>query len=224
MRLNFLPILLLVLIGILAGCQEGSSSNESKEAASAAEDREAKDIKINEAPENVTSPSDAAIHQYEVSFKNGEKAFPETSSIITETTLGNHSIVAIRSPEGKNKYTVFLYENKNEWIMNGFMRLGVAEENSFTGNGLNLPMKKFSSSNIELADKNQEAWAFVDEEKIITIARFNQLSFEENPETKIISLNNGYEAFISKDKFKNSFLYYFDTEKTVVVSGNVKEK
>jgi hypothetical protein len=97
------------LIGLIAGCQNESTDNKAipkdPETTSSEnpckEDRVVKDFKINEAPDNTTSPSEAVIQQYEISFENGKKEFPKKSSILTETTLGNNSIVAIRSLEGK---------------------------------------------------------------------------------------------------------------------------
>lgn len=223
MKLRLLFLLLFLLIGIVAGCQQDKTVIVKPESQHS-ENKEVKQIIINEAPQNINSPSKAVLSQYEVEFENGEKIFPNNSSIISETILDSKSIVTIHSPEGENKYSIFLYEYKDNWIMNGFLRLEATEKESFTNKeGLDLPMDKFNANKMTLKE-NEEVWAFVDKKNIVTIARFDRFPFNENPGTRKISLQNGIEANISNDSMKNSYLYYFDSQKIIVVSGNVSEE
>ncbi|XOS91399.1 hypothetical protein ACLMAB_23080 [Brevibacillus laterosporus] len=83
-------------------------------------------------------------------------------------------------------------------------------------------MNKFNALNLTISDK--KIWTFADEKEIVTITVSNRVSFVEHSDPKKISLSNGNEAYISKDHLKNSYLYYFDTGKTIVVSGNVSEQ
>lgn len=224
------PIFLMLIVPLGTGCQSGTISEkkaESEHVGSAAfntEERVVEQIKINEAPQNSSSPGEAAIHQFEVIFDKGKSVFPEENSIISETVLGEHGILTIRSPEGKNQYAVFVYHKNEDWIMDGLLRLGAKQEKSFTDTeGLDLPMKNFNADKI-LVEKDggkKEVWAFVDEENIITIARFETFSFDEPSGTKKVSLSNGTDAYISKDAKEHHFLYYYDTGKLVVVSGNL---
>ncbi|WP_232696729.1 hypothetical protein [Brevibacillus daliensis] len=166
---------------------------------------------------------EAIIHQYEVTFKDGKKANPEKNSVIFETTLGSSSIVAIRSPEGKNNYAIFLYEFNNKWIINGFQRLQGGKDFS-DKEGLDLPMGKFNALNLKIPEKNIKLWTFADEKVIVTITVYNRVPFVESSNSEKISLSNGNEAYITTDRLKNKYLYYFDTGKTIVVSGNVSEQ
>lgn len=180
-------------------------------------------IKITEAPDHISHPADAVLHQYEVMFENGDSQFPKESDLISESTLGKNSIVAIRSPEGIHKYAILLYAFEKHWFIDGMLRLGFSEKNFETDTkGLALPMKAFNTVKIVIRDE-KEVWAFVDQERVITIARINQYPFTENPETKKIVLKNGVTAHLSTDRMNQDFLYYFDTNKIIVVSGNIRE-
>lgn len=224
MREKFLfPLVLLFLVVFTLGCEDRSASLYKEETASKqSKNREVEETAILEPPKDISSPADAIIHQYEVKFNNGEKEFPNKNSIISETILDNKSILTIKSPEGEHNYSVFLYENKNQWTLEGMIRLD-SSENYSDKLGLNLPMKKFNSSSLNF-EKNREVWAFVDKNSIITIARFDRYPITSDLKVKEINLKNGNLAFISKDNYQNSFLYYFDSNKTIIISGNVGEK
>lgn len=205
---NPLLILLFLVIISVAGCQNDTKDEKKEKSESVAtkidngEERVVKEIKVHEAPENSPSPSQAVIHQFEVIFDNGESQFPNKESIVTETILGDQAILTIHSPEEKNRYAIFLYTANEEWSIEGVLRLGTGSDAAFTDKkGLDLPMKKFNANSITVKEneKNKEVWAFVDEQSVITIARFERFSFDENPNTKTIILQNGNEAYISKD-------------------------
>ncbi|MBG9775875.1 hypothetical protein [Brevibacillus laterosporus] len=232
----FTPILFFILFGFLLGCQDDKLKDQNKETvledtkipnkeSKATKDKKVKWVKVLESPKNISSPSEAVIHQYEVTFKDGKKEFPKKDSVIFETTLGGSSIVAIHSPEGENNYAIFLYEynSSNKWIINGLLRL--LGGRGFTDKeGLDLPMNKFNALNLTISEKNKKIWTFADEKEIVTITVSNRVPFVEHSDPKKISLSNGNEAYISKDHLKNSYLYYFDTGKTIVVSGNVSKQ
>lgn len=233
MRLKLLlPPLLLILFVVLSGCQEDKSKQLSKETiientkapngqSKVTKIQEVESVTVVEAPKNISSPSEAVTYQYKVTFKDGKEVFPQKNDIVFETTLGDTSIVAIRSPEGETNYTVFLYEHKNaqKWIVNGFLRL--QGSTGFTNKeGLDLPMEKFNTLNLKIPEKNIKVWTFANEKEIVTITVYNRFPFVERNNPEKISLSNRNEAYVSEDYFKNSYLYYFDSEKIIVISGN----
>jgi len=222
MKYKFLlPILILFIFGIV-GCQKKIVPIDNL-GLEPSETRIVEEVIIHEVPKNVSSPSEAVIHQYEVIFENEESEFPEKSSIISETTLGNNSIVAIRSPEGLNNYSVFLYDFEDEWFMDGHLLLGVLETKFSTNKEeLALPIDKFNTISMKIRD-DKEIWAFANKDVIMTIAVFDRYSLPDTPKAEKITLKNGAESFILKDQYQNSYLYYIDTDKVVVVSGNVSK-
>jgi hypothetical protein len=222
MKLKILIPIFIVLITGISGCQstETTVKKQNKEQT----DETVKEVKIVEPPKGVTSPSNSVLKQYEVIFNNGKTKFLTKSSIISETTLGTKSIVSIKSPEGKNKYAVFLYEYDTQWYMDGLLRLGFYDHKAYTNTeGLALPFEKFNAHNIKLKD-NKDIWAFVDKKTIVTIARFDRFSFTNDSSTKEIKLNNSNIAYLGKDPMNQQFLYFFDHEKIIVVSGNISEE
>ncbi|MGV3136692.1 hypothetical protein ACEF06_09550, partial [Brevibacillus agri] len=185
-------------------------------------DKEVESVTILESPKNASSPSEAVTYQYKVTFKDGKSAFPQKNDIVFESTLGDTSIVAIRFPEGETNYTVFLYEynNTKKWVIDGFLRLqgGTGFMNK---EGLDLPMDKFNALNLKIPKKNKKIWAFANEKEIVTIAVYNRFPFVETNDPEKITLTNKNEAYVSKENLKNSYLYYFDSGKLIVVCGNI---
>ncbi|MBY0050645.1 hypothetical protein H7K32_02915 [Brevibacillus agri] len=234
MRIKLLfTFLLLILFGALLGCQEDTSKQQNKEIiiedtkvpnglSKVTKDKEVESVTILESPKNASSPSEAVTYQYKVTFKDGKSAFPQKNDIAFESTLGDTSIVAIRSPEGETNYTVFLYEynNTKKWVIDGFLRLqgGTGFMNK---EGLDLPMDKFNALNLKIPKKNKKIWAFANEKEIVTIAVYNRFPFVETNDPEKITLTNKNEAYVSKENLKNSYLYYFDSGKLIVVCGNI---
>lgn len=234
MRIKLLfTFLLLILFGALLGCQEDTSKQQNKEIiiedtkvpnglSKVTKDKEVESVTILESPKNASSPSEAVTYQYKVTFKDGKSAFPQKNDIVFESTLGDTSIVAIRSPEGETNYTVFLYEynNTKKWVIDGFLRLqgGTGFMNK---EGLDLPMDKFNAFNLKIPKKNKKIWAFANEKEIVTIAVYNRFPFVETNDPEKITLTNKNEAYVSKENLKNSYLYYFDSGKLIVVCGNI---
>ncbi|EJL40727.1 hypothetical protein BAG01nite_49520 [Brevibacillus agri] len=234
MRIKLLfTFLLLILFGALLGCQEDTSKQQNKEIiiedtkvpnglSKVTKDKEVESVTILESPKNASSPSEAVTYQYKVTFKDGKSAFPQKNDIVFESTLGDTSIVAIRSPEGETNYTVFLYEynNTKKWVIDGFLRLqgGTGFMNK---EGLDLPMDKFNALNLKIPKKNKKIWAFANEKEIVTIAVYNRFPFVETNDPEKITLTNKNEAYVSKENLKNSYLYYFDSGKLIVVCGNI---
>ncbi|MCG5251862.1 hypothetical protein P4U99_26455 [Brevibacillus agri] len=234
MRIKLLfTFLLLILFGALLGCQEDTSKQQNKEIiiedtkvpnglSKVTKDKEVESVTILESPKNASSPSEAVTYQYKVTFKDGKSAFPQKNDIVFESTLGDTSIVAIRSPEGETNYTVFLYEynNTKKWVIDGFLRLQGGT--GFMNNeGLDLPMDKFNALNLKIPKKNKKIWAFANEKEIVTIAVYNRFPFVETNDPEKITLTNKNEAYVSKENLKNSYLYYFDSGKLIVVCGNI---
>ncbi|QHZ55180.1 hypothetical protein M655_005650 [Brevibacillus sp. NSP2.1] len=234
MRIKLLfTFLLLILFGALLGCQEDTSKQQNKEIiiedtkvpnglSKVTKDKEVESVTILESPKNASSPSEAVTYQYKVTFKDGKSAFPQKNDIVFESTLGDTSIVAIRSPEGETNYTVFLYEynNTKKWVIDGFLRLqgGTGFMNK---EGLDLSMDKFNALNLKIPKKNKKIWAFANEKEIVTIAVYNRFPFVETNDPEKITLTNKNEAYVSKENLKNSYLYYFDSGKLIVVCGNI---
>ncbi|WLR43834.1 hypothetical protein LC087_06850 [Bacillus carboniphilus] len=183
-------------------------------------------ITISDPPEGVLFPSDAVQYQYEVTFKDGNKVLPKKDDIIFETTIGKNSVVGIQSPIGKNVYTVFLYEYKENWIMNGYANLEIFNDSTFTNKeGLSLPMEGFNFVKLEINESDKAVWIYADEKNIVTISIFDREPFEESI-IEEISIDNGNVdiGYIGVDELDNKYFYYFDSDKTVVISGNIKEK
>ncbi|MGG4443170.1 hypothetical protein [Brevibacillus fortis] len=229
-----IPILLLAVCSLLLGCQETELTNQNDKvlpnntAAPKPEDHALKEVewvKVVDPPQNVSSPSEAVVHQYEVGFKDGTTEFPKKDSVIFETSLGQKSIVAIRSPEGKNNFAVFLYEHNPSasWGVYGLVRL-LGNTEFGDKEGLQLPFEKFNATKMGLPDKETSIWVFANETEIVTITVYNRFPFTPSSDREKILLKNGNEAYIGKDYFKNGYLYYFDTENTIVVSGNVSKQ
>ncbi|MGF9827023.1 hypothetical protein ABEX37_27890, partial [Brevibacillus agri] len=115
MRIKLLfTFVLLILFGALLGCQEDTSKQQNKEIiiedtkvpnglSKVTKDKEVESVTILESPKNASSPSEAVTYQYKVTFKDGKSAFPQKNDIVFESTLGDTSIVAIRSPEGETR-------------------------------------------------------------------------------------------------------------------------
>ncbi|WP_309480334.1 hypothetical protein [Brevibacillus agri] len=219
MRIKLLfTFVLLILFGALLGCQEDTSKQQNKEIiiedtkvpnglSKVTKDKEVESVTILESPKNASSPSEAVTYQYKVTFKDGKSAFPQKNDIVFESTLGDTSIVAIRSPEGETNYTVFLYEynNTKKWVIDGFLRLqgGTGFMNK---EGLDLPMDKFNALNLKIPKKNKKIWAFANEKEIVTIAVYNRFPFVETNDPEKITLTNKNEAYVSKENLKNSSL------------------
>lgn len=217
-NISLLLILLLVVFGTI-GCRKNISIDHIDLGQS--ETKVVKEVIIHNPPQNVTSPSEAVIHQYEVVFENHKSEYPEKKSIISETSLGNKSIVAIRSPEGSNIYSVFLYNFVDEWIMDSHLIFDVLEENLHTDKEeLALPIDQFNAVSMNIND-NEQIWAFANEDVVMTIAVFNHYLIPESSKVEKMALENGTKSFISKDQYQNNYLYYYDMDKIVVVSGNV---
>ncbi|HAX72953.1 MAG TPA: hypothetical protein DCY20_05465 [Firmicutes bacterium] len=184
-------------------------------------------IKINEAPKHAKTPSEAITHQFEVVFEDGSSRLATENDIISETIIGNQGILTIHSPEGNDRYASFLYHMEDEWILDAILRVSATENLTFKEKeGVYLPMEEFNflKMNVEVNSHNQELWVFVDLENVITITRLDRYSFVENREVRKVILNNGAEAFMSKDDYENYFLYYYDIEKIIIIAGNIKER
>ncbi|RNB57147.1 hypothetical protein EDM57_10550 [Brevibacillus gelatini] len=227
------PFLLPILFGVLLGCQADTSTKKNKEIiiedtkvpdgqSKVTKDKEVESVTVHESPKNVSFPSEAVTYQYKVTFKDGKSIFPQKNDVIFESTLGDTSIVAIRSPEGETNYTVFLYEynnNTEKWVIDGFLRLqgGTGFSNK---EGLNLPMDKFNALNLEIPKKNKKIWVFANEKEIVAIAVYNRFPFVETNNPEKITLTNKNEAYV----LNNNFLYYLDSGKLIVVSGNTSKQ
>ncbi|MFS0553524.1 hypothetical protein [Brevibacillus sp. 179-C9.3 HS] len=229
-----IPVLLLAVCSLLLGCQEDNLKDQNDKvlpnntAAPKPENHASKEVewvKVVEPPQNVSSPSEAVVHQYEVGFKDGTKELPKKDSVIFETTLGQKSVVAIRSPEGKNNFAIFLYEHvpSESWGVYGLVRL-LGNTEFADKEGLPLPFEKFNATKMSIPEKEVNVWVFANEKEIVTITVYKRFPFAPSSDRETIFQKNGNEAYVGKDHLKNSYLYYFDTEKTIVVSGNVAKQ
>lgn len=224
MKTRLFLFLLLTTFGLI-GCTSDEEAIPSKQIEPTKElASEVKEVKVNEAPSDASSPTEAALNQYEVIFNNGESKFPTKEAPITETTLGNTSVLAIRSPEGKDNYAVFLYAFDKKWFIEGVIRIGFLKEEAYSNEaGLALPMNRFNMANIKIGE-GKEVWAFADSDKIVTISRYDRFVFDDLSSSQEVSIKDGIKAFVGTDSFNNKFLYYFDSEKLITVSGNVSEE
>lgn len=224
--MRYKKILMFMLVSsFLVGCSEDKPVTEivQKEERSNNSKHEVKQVVVKDAPKNSNSPSGAVLHQFEVEFKDGEKKLPDKNSIISESILGNNSVVIIRSPEGENKFAVFLYEYKDQWGVNGLLRTGYIKDQLFTDKeGLDIPLKQFNYLGLKLSDKNQ-IWTYNDKTRIVNITKYPRFSFDEPSKTKTITLENQNEAYISYDNNNNPFLFYYDSENIILLSGTLTE-
>ena len=223
-------LLLLCSVIFLISCEKslkpGDSSNNNPEN-SEKTIKSVESIKINEAPKNSKTPSEAIAHQFEVIFEDGSTQLPTENDIISETIIGNQGILTIHSPEGVDVYASFLYHMEDEWILDGILRVSAIGDVIFKEKeGLYLPMEEFNHVQIkvEANPQNKESWVFVDQKNVISITRMDGFAFVENSYIQKVRLTNENEAYISKDNYENYFLYYYDTEKIIIVSGNIKDR
>lgn len=220
---------LLLLLAVVAGCSDKLVSEKDKpsvELPSVTEKYEkiVKDAEILEAPENVSTPSEAVTKQFKVNFEDGSHLFPKKNDMIFETVLGENAITAFRSPEGENHYAVFVYTQNENWTMNGLMRFFVDESSFSDSKGLQLPMNNFNVQYLKVSEDklNREFWAFYDENHVITVSRMDSYSFSNPSSAKEITLKNGTKAFIVSG-LEQSSLFYFDVNKVIILSGNIEE-
>ncbi|GKV70417.1 hypothetical protein NCCP2716_29150 [Sporosarcina sp. NCCP-2716] len=69
--------------------------------------------------------------------------------------------------------------------------------------------------------KEEILWTFGNQQVITTIGVLTQYPIPEELKGEKVTVENGKEAFIYRDTYQNNFLYYYDTDKVIVVSGKV---
>ena len=228
-RTFFILITVLLFFGTLTACKQNESKKEQEVEAQAETQTEenieqkevVKEVIVHAAPEGTESPSDAIVEQFEVVFENGESRYPKMTDVISETTLGNKSILTIHSPEGENHYAIFLYEKEEKLKMRGMIRTNAIKDQNVTNeSGLALPVKAFSKTSVKL-DDNGHTWAFVNQDKVVTISKFDRFPFEGDTDMEEVNLEEGVTGYLSKDEYGNESLYYVDRENLIVLSGNL---
>ncbi|WP_269318502.1 hypothetical protein [Exiguobacterium sp. KJ 601] len=219
---------LLLLLGITVGCIEKTESlvdNSSVESTPNADipNKKVKSAEVLEVSENTLTPAEAVTQQFKVNFEDGSHLFPKKEDLVFETILGENAITTFRSPEGENHYATFIYTRDHNWTMNGLMRFFVDESSTLDSKGLKLPMDDFSVQYLQIPEDSlsREVWAFYDEKHVITVSRMDAYSFSNPSDTTEISLENGNEAFVVSNS-KESFVFYYDTDKLIIVSGNIE--
>ncbi|MFC7320018.1 hypothetical protein [Halobacillus campisalis] len=223
-------LMLASLITLISGCnisdgeEEQEVTKEQEKTKTEQEDKpQVEDIIIHSATEEKETPGEAVQEQYEVVFSDEESEFPKESSILHETSLEDRSIVTIRSPEGENNYSVFLYERENVWKIRGFLRIDANQGERFTdAEGLTLPMDHFRTTDLHVEDTESDMWTFVNDEKVVNITMFEEFPLRQ--EAGGVELADGRKGNVQEDSYGNSSIYYYDRGKVVVVSGTLTEK
>lgn len=219
----------IILLITLTGCTPFNSKDDnlqktsnSQEVSKIKPNRELELVAVKEASEKDSSPSKAAIHQYEFHFKDKSKSSPSKGSIVNEATLGNRSIVILNTQELDNNFAVFDYENeKNLWRIRSLITLDVKNGQYFKDKGgLNLPFEKFVVATS--TDSNPEIWSFADHKNIVAIAKYKEFPFESD--IKTLTIDSGKRKYYSYKKNKKEFMFYHDSEYIVVISGNLAFK
>jgi len=114
--------------------------------------------------------------------------------------------------------------DNDEWVIDGMLRTGYIEDQLYTEKeGLDIPFKQFNHIGLKLNDEKQ-IWTYSDKTRIVNITKYPRFSFTEPSNTKTVALKNQNEAYISNDNKNNPFLYYYDTENIILLSGNLTEK
>ncbi|EIT86042.1 hypothetical protein A374_06971 [Fictibacillus macauensis ZFHKF-1] len=192
---------------------------------------EVKAIEYRDPPASAKTPAESIIHQMIVHFKNGEKKKPTKADIISEATIGRQSILTIHSPEGKNNYAFFYYEKKkktNTWEISYIIRqrMGPRPKDMWDSNeeGLQLPMKTFDKLEADV-NKDAHLWTLGDtKNNIVSIFTFKRSGAITDPAKEIVLKSKKQEAYLSVDTFNNPFLFYFDSGKVVMLSGNLSKE
>ncbi|GGF28916.1 hypothetical protein GCM10010954_30030 [Halobacillus andaensis] len=215
----FLTVLLLTSCKSLEGEQELEIDNEQEET----EDQKVEDIIFHSASKESETPGEAVQEQYEVVFSDEESEFPEASSVLHETGVEDRSIVSIRSPEGENNYSVFLYEREEVWEIRGSVRIDANEGESFTDSeGLTLPMEDYRTTHLQLDDSESDMWTFVNDQKVVNVTTFEEFPLRQEAEE--VELAEGRKGFVQEDSYGHTSIYYYDRGKVVVVSGTLTER
>lgn len=210
---------------LLGGCSNGeftSKHNNSKEPASTANNNIVDMVAIINAKEQQLTPMKAAINQYQFVYKNKKKSFPPESSVINEATVGEKSVVILNTQNVDNNFVIFDYQREmNQWEINGLITLDVVNGEHYKDkHGLNLPFDDFVAVKYN-PNNDPLILAFASKEKIAVIAKYKQLTFEKGKEISSLK-KNGREVYISENN-KGRFLYYYDADNTVVISGNISK-
>ncbi|MFD4703351.1 hypothetical protein ACFWM3_00665 [Gottfriedia sp. NPDC058432] len=220
----------IILLITLAGCTPFNSkdnnlqkTSNSQEVSKIKQNRELELVAVKEATEKDSSPSKAAIHQYEFHFKDNSKSSPSKDSIVNEATLGNRSIVILNTQELDCNFAVFDYENeKNLWRIRSLITLDVKNGQYFKDKGgLKLPFEKFVVATS--TDSNPEIWSFADHKNIVAVAKYKEFPFESSGINTLTS-DSGKRKYYSYKKNKKEFIFYHDSEYIVVISGNLAFK
>lgn len=178
-------------------------------------------IVIEESPARSTSPANAAIQQYKFIFKNNSKKFISKSEIANEVILGNKGIVILDTQKINNNFVLLHYEKKEKWDISAIIDIDINNGHLFENKGgLDLPFNEFVVA--KSTESDLKTWAFSSKEKVVAITKFPRYPFENN-KVKMKKTSDGKEIYVSEDP-NNSYLYYFDSEFVIVISGNISIK
>ncbi|WP_416729780.1 DUF4367 domain-containing protein [Fictibacillus sp. JL2B1089] len=218
-KTTFLSLCLIIVLGACQSSQEpvnSPSPNEKKN-----NKAEVEMVNLIDAPEQKISASQAAVHQYEFVYTNKKKLLPSQSSLVNEVRLGDNSLVILNTQKYDRNFVVFDYKNiDGRWNIQNIVTLDVLDGEYFKNKEkLNLPFNEFVVA--KYTDNNPKLWTFANKEKIVTIAKHDRFTFQDQQAQK---KTVGDKELYVHTKEKNSYVYYFDSESVILLSGNLNEE
>ncbi|WP_186673883.1 hypothetical protein [Sporosarcina sp. BP05] len=220
---NSIFIIFVVFFLIVGGCSKAEPKDISQINThnNSEKSDEVELVVIEESPARSTSPANAAIHQYKFVFKNNSEKFISKSEIANEVILGNKGIVTLDTQKINNNFVLLHYEKEDKWNISALIDVDINNGHFFEDKGgLNLPFNEFVVA--KFTESDLKTWAFSSKEKVVAITKFARYPFENN-KVKMQKTSDGKEIYVSEDP-NNSYLYYFDSEFVIVISGNISIK
>lgn len=118
-----------------------------------------------------------------------------------------------------NNFVIFDYLNEeNKWLIKSISNLDVKNAQYFNYKaGISIPFEPFVVSVYK--SENPEMWTFANKTKVLVIAKYKRFAFES--EKNISSLKKSNKEFFISNTTHKKYLYYFEPEDIVVITGNL---
>lgn len=182
-----------------------------------------KEIIGNEASrEQKQTPDEAVINQIQWKMSNDKIISASKQNIIGSSTFGKNSLVITKLPETTLQwYNFVILTNKDQkWDLSGVIDMPIAKTLNNDKRGLALPMEEFATASLARGGSaKNDIWAFANDNKYVVIGKYPREPIEPDSGTDNLILGER-KAWI-KTEVKNSFIFYFDKEYLVWISGNL---
>lgn len=185
-----------------------------------------KQIITNEAPpEQKQTPEQTVLNEIQWKLSNDKIVSASKESLIWNIIFGKNSLVVMKSPEITPVWynSMLLTHSEQTWSISSVVDMPIVGELHSEKHGLALPMDSFAAAKLAgLGSAENNIWTFANESKYVAIGKYPRESLTPPPGFQEISLN-GHEGWV-KIENENSFLFYFDKEYLVWVSGNMTKE